>query len=84
MAKKCKHCGNWVFDDDGEGYCGHCGRRNSSFRFTISGILAVFGVVLFIVADYLESSGVNGWVVWPIVIIAYGVIFLHVINSNKN
>ena len=83
MAKRCKHCGNWVFDDNGEGYCEHCGRRNHTFRITMSGALAIIATILFFVAIYLESTGVSAWVIWIIVIIAYALSFMHVVRSDE-
>ena len=53
MAKRCKHCGNWVFDDNGEGYCEHCGRRNHTFRITMSGALAIIATI-FILCCYIS------------------------------
>ena len=83
MAKRCKHCGNWVFDDDGEGYCEHCGRRNYTFRITKSGVLFIIGTILFFVAMYLESTGVSSWVILIIVIIAYVLSFMHISQSDE-
>ncbi len=83
MAKKCKHCGNWVFDDDGDGYCEYCGKRNYTFRMTKSCALALISFILFIVAVFLESTGVSSWVIWVVVAIAWVLSFMHVEQEDK-